>query len=46
MVEEHLRQSARERYIEKVREIFEDPKVLVDTIGSRMSKNEVVYINE
>ena len=45
MVKEHLKQSAREMDRGRVTEIFENAKVLVDSIGFRMSKNEVGHIN-
>ena len=46
MVKENLKQSARDIERGRVTEIFEDAKVLVDAIGFRMSKSEVVHINE
>ena len=46
MVKEHLKQSEMDLQRERVTEIFEDAKVLVDAIGFRMSKNEVGHINE
>ena len=46
MVVEHLRKSAREMDIEKVTEIFDYAKVLVDEIGFIISNNEVGKTNE
>ena len=46
MVEEHFIKSAIWIESGNVKEIFEYAKVLVDAIVSRMSKNEVGYINE
>ena len=46
MVKEHLKKSAREIDRVRVVEICDNAKVLVDTIGSKMSKNEVGHINE
>ena len=46
MVKEHLKKSAKEIERGRVTEIFEDSKVLLDSIGFKMSKNEVGHINE
>ena len=46
MVEENLIKSGREMDKEKVIDIFEDEKALLDAIVFRMSKKEVVHINE
>ena len=46
MMKVHVKLSARQIERGRVTEIVEDEKVLVDTIGFKMSKNEVGHINE
>ena len=46
MVVEHLRKSAREMDREKVTEIFDYAKLLVDEIGFIISNNEVGKTNK
>ena len=46
MEEEHFKKSSGEIDREKVREISEKEKVLVDKINSKSPKNDVLHINK
>ena len=46
MVNEHLRCPSKEIERDKVREIFEKSRELLDEVGFQLSKNQVRHINE
>ena len=46
MINEHLRSSSNEIYIDKVREIFEKARELVDEVGFQLSESGVRNINK